>query len=57
MIPNTVLLDVTTGIDPEPTLGWVPALALGPYMVTICGEGGSELDEPGEESVWGLRGL
>ena len=46
---------------PKPPLVSVPALAMGLDMVTIYGEGGSELDEKseglGEESVWGLRGL
>ena len=60
-VPETVLLDVTTGIELEPTPGWVPTPAVGPYMVTICSEGGSESNEEsekiGEELVWGLRGL
>ena len=46
-----------TRVELEPIPGWVPTLVVGPNMVTICGEGGSESDEPGEESVWGLRGL
>jgi len=58
---GTALLYVTTWIEPESTRGWVPTLAMGPDMVTICGEGGLELDEEsdelGEESVWGLEGL
>jgi len=61
MIPETAPLDVTTGVEPKSTLGWVPAPAVGPYTVTICGEGNSkpdeESDEPGEDSVWGLEGL
>lgn len=60
-IPETISLDVTTGIEPEPTPGWVPTPTVGLDMVTICSEGGSKLNEeskrPGEESVWGLRGL
>lgn len=46
----TVLLDVTIGIELEPT----PTVGLD--MVTICSEGGLETDEPGEESIWGLKG-
>ena len=50
-----------TSIESEPTPGWVPAPAVGPDMVMICGEGGSESDEESEElgevSVWGLEGL
>ena len=61
MVPETVSLDVTTGIEPDPTPGWVPAPTVGPDMVTICREGGpksnEELDELGEESAWGLIGL
>jgi len=61
MVPETVSLDVTTGIEPEPTPGWVPTPIVGPNMVMICGEGGTKSDEeseePGEESVWGLEGL
>jgi len=61
MVPETVPSDVTTRIELEPTPGWVLAPAMGPNMVTICGEGGlesdEESDEPGEESVWGLEGL
>ena len=57
IVPETVSLDVTTRIEPEPTPGWVPPPDMGPSMVTICGKGGSESDEPEEESVWGLRGL
>ena len=41
---ETVPPDVTTKIELNPTLGWVPPSAVGPYMVTICGEGGSESD-------------
>ena len=52
---------MTTGIEPEPTPGWVPTLVVGPNMVTICGEGFLKLDEEaeetGKESVWGLGGL
>jgi len=59
-VPETVPLDVTTGIEPEPTRGWLPAPAVGPDMVTISGEGGSHSDEQSgelvEESVWGLGG-
>lgn len=44
-VPKTILLDVTTDIELEPTPGWVPTLAVGPDMMTIYGEGGSELDE------------
>ena len=60
-IPMIVPLDVTMGIELESTLGWVLAIAMGPHITVICDEGGSESDEesgePGEESVWGLRGL
>ena len=61
MVPETVPLDVTTRVAPDPTPGWVHAPAVGADMVMICGEGGSksdeESDEPGEESVWGLEGI
>ena len=56
-VPKTVLLDVTTRVEPKPTPSWDPTPAAGPAMVTICGEGGLESDEPGEELVWGLEGL
>jgi len=45
MVPKTVLLDVTTRIELEPTPGLVPTPPMGLDMVTICGEGGSELDK------------
>ena len=48
-VPETVLLDVTTGVEPVPTPGWVLAPAMGPNMVMICGEGGSESDEESNE--------
>ena len=61
MVLETIPLDVTNEIEPEPTPGWVPAPDVGPDMVMICGEGGSELDEeldePEEELSWGLREL
>ena len=61
MVPETLLLDVTTGKELDPTPGWIPAPVVGPDMATICGEGGSKSDEelegPEEESVWGLKGL
>lgn len=61
MVPETVPLDVTTRIETEPKLGRVPALVVGIDMVTICSEGGSEsddeLDDRGEESIWGIKGL
>lgn len=60
-VPETILLNVTTEIELDPTTSWVPTPAVDPSMVTICSEGGSELDEEsdelGEESVWRLRGL
>ena len=60
MVPQTIMLDVAARIEPEPTLGWVPTPVVGPYMVMICGEGGSESDEDseetGEESVWDSKG-
>lgn len=60
MVPETILLNVTTEKEPEPTPNWVPAPTMGPYMVTICSERGSDLDEElGElvkSAVWGLRG-
>ena len=43
--PETVPLDVTTGIESEPTPSWVPTQGLGPDMVTICGEAGLESNE------------
>ena len=57
IVPETVPLDVTIGIEPEPTPGWVPTPAVGLDMVIICGEGGLESDELREDPVWGLRGL
>ena len=61
MVPVTVLLDVTTKVESEPTPGWFHALAVGPTMMTVCNEGGSdsqeESDEPEEELIWGLEGL
>ena len=61
MVLETVPLDVTTGIELEPTPGCLPAPAMAPNMVTICSEGGLESEEdsegPGNESVWGLKGL
>jgi len=61
MVPETIFPDMTTEIEPKPTLGCVRTPAMVPDMVTICGEGGLEVDEesyePGEELVWGLRGL
>lgn len=61
MVLEIVLIDVTTGIELEPTPGLVPALAVGLDMVKICDEGDSRLDEeseePGKCSVWRLRGL
>jgi len=58
-IPETILPNVTTGIEPEPTPGWVPAPAVDLDMVMKCSEGSLELDEesegPGEDSVWGLE--
>ena len=61
MALEMVPLDVTTGVEPEPTLGWVPTLIVGPNMMTVYGEGGSESDEDlyelEEEFVWGLSRL
>ena len=48
-VSETVTLDVTTGIEPKPTPGWVPTPAMGPDMVKICSEGGSESDEESDE--------
>lgn len=60
-IPKTILLYVTTSIEPELTLGRVPTPVMDPDMMTTCGQGGLELDEesdePREGSVWGLRGI
>ena len=60
-VPEAAPLDVATGIELKPPPVWVPALAMGLDIVTICGGGGSELDEesegPREESGWGLGGL
>jgi len=50
-VPETVWLDMITGIEPEATPGGVSALVVGPDMGMICDEGGSESDEPGEELV------
>lgn len=59
--PEIVSLDVTTGIELEPTRGWVLAPAMGLDMVMMCDEGvlesNEELDEQGEESIWGLGGI
>ena len=61
MVLETVPLDVTTGIEPEPTPGWVPTPIVSPDMMTVCGEGGlksnKESNELEVESVWGLGGL
>lgn len=58
---ETIPPDVTTGMEPEPTLVWVPTPAVGLDMVMICGEGGSKSYEEseglGEESVRGLGEL
>jgi len=48
-VPKAISLDVTIRIKLKPTLGWVPAPAVGPGMVMICGEGGSESNEESEE--------
>lgn len=55
MVPNMVPLDVTTRVEMEPTLGWFLAPTVGPNMMTTCGEGHSESNEPEEELVWGLE--
>jgi len=61
MVLEMVPLDVTIEVKPEPTPSWFPTPAVGPNMMTICGEGGSksneESDETKEESVWELGGL
>lgn len=54
IVLETIPLDVITRIELQLTAGWVPAPAVGPDMVTIFGEGGSdsyeELDELGGDS-------
>jgi len=52
MIPEIVPLDVTTGLEPQATLGWVPVPVVSPNMVMICGEGGLESDEELNELIW-----
>ena len=49
MVPQTVPLDVTIWVEPEPTSGWVPSLVVGPDMMTAWGEGGSESNEESDE--------
>ena len=49
MVPKTVLLDVTTMVESKPTRCWFLAPRVGPYMVMICGEGGSKSDEESDE--------
>ena len=46
MVLEMVSLDVTSRVEPELTPGWVPAPTVGPDMMKVCGEGGSESDEP-----------
>lgn len=59
--PETFSLNVTIGIELEPTLVWVPPPTVGLHIMMIGGEGGLKLDEepeePREDSVWGLEGL
>ena len=57
MVHEISPLDVITKVELDPTLGWVPTPVVCPNVVTICGEGDSESNELGEESVWALRGL
>jgi len=56
IVPEMVPLNVTTRIELERTLGWVPTPTVGPEMMRVCGKGGpksdEELDELEEESVW-----
>ena len=61
IVPEAVTLDVGIKVQPKPTPSCVPAPVVGPDMVMLCGEGGSESDkesnEEKEELVWGLEGL
>ena len=58
-VPEIVPPDATIDIELEPTLFWVPTLAVGSNMMMICDEGGSESNEesegPGEESSMGTQ--
>lgn len=50
MVLVIVMLDVTTEVEPEPAPDWFPTLAVGPDMMTVCGEGGLESDEESNEA-------
>lgn len=60
IVPVMVLVDVTVWVEPKPTVDWFLSPTMGPNMMMVCGEGGSksdeQLDEPEEESVWGIGG-
>jgi len=34
-VPKTIPLDVTTGVEMEPTPSWIPIPVVGPYMMMI----------------------